>query len=326
MNYLATCLAMVVVLMTAVAHAIGTEQVLAPDPDDRPLALRIWYPDDAARSEEGQGKHLPLIIISHGAGGSNEGHEDTARALAESGFVVAAITHTGDNYRDESYVRQGRNLTARPRHVSRAIDYMLTAWPAHRQLDPQRIGMFGFSAGGFTALVMAGGRPDLARVEPHCRQQPTAWDCEYLARNGISAESIQPPPQSAWTTDAHVKAAVIAAPAVAYSFEPEGLSQVRIPIQLWSAQRDEIVTDGADIVRRLLPVAPEYHRVDNAGHFAFLAPCSVPMHAFIAVMHLFGTESICSDPGGFDRGQFHTEFNVQVVRFFSEQLRRPGDR
>jgi predicted dienelactone hydrolase len=48
------------------------------------------------------------------------------------------------------------------------IDYMLASWQHHEALDPFRVGMFGFSAGGFTALVAIGGTPDMSTVAPHC--------------------------------------------------------------------------------------------------------------------------------------------------------------
>ncbi|MEJ8630132.1 hypothetical protein P0F65_10380 [Sphingomonas sp. I4] len=47
------------------------------------------------------GRH-PLVIISHGTGGDFAGHVDTAVALARAGFIVAALTHPGDNWRDNS--------------------------------------------------------------------------------------------------------------------------------------------------------------------------------------------------------------------------------
>lgn len=313
-------LAIAALLITTAAHAIGIEEVLAPDPDDKPLAVRVWYPNNSNQTDAVLGEHLPLIIISHGTGGSKEGHEDTARALADAGFVVAAVTHTGDNYKDLSYVRLGKQLIVRPRHVTRTIDYMLTSWHAHQQLDPSRIGMFGMSAGGFTALVVAGGQPDLKRTADYCQQKSKAWTCEYLRKNGVSPESVKSPAATAWVHDARIKAAVIAVPAVGYSFEPNGLANVHIPIQLWSGERDDIVEDSPDIVRHLLPSLTEDHRVSGAGHFSFLAPCNASMRAVITVMSWFGTEKICSDPKGFDRQGFHTEFNASVVQFLSAQL------
>jgi hypothetical protein len=52
--------------------------------------------------------------------------------LRPAGFVVAAITHTGDNFKDRNYAFRARNLIDRPRHVVRTIDHMRTIWPAQK--------------------------------------------------------------------------------------------------------------------------------------------------------------------------------------------------
>src|SRR6201995_6036077 len=137
------------------ALAAGFEQIMVPAPACAPLAVGVWYPSDAPAAPQRlglfeqtvanrgavAGRGLPLIVMSHGTGGSFEGHYDTALALAESGFVVAAVTHTGDNYRDHSGFAR---VEARPRHIKALIDYMLNAWPQHALVDPARVGMFGF--------------------------------------------------------------------------------------------------------------------------------------------------------------------------------------
>jgi predicted dienelactone hydrolase len=148
-----------VTMLTTPAMAVGFQRVAAPDPADQPLEVGIWYPSDAPTSPQPlgffsqtvavdgpvAGRGLPLILISHGTGGSLAAHYDTALALAKAGFVVAAVTHTGDNVRDQSKMAQ---MVDRPRHVSRMLDYMLAAWPASDRLDPTRVGIFGFSSGG----------------------------------------------------------------------------------------------------------------------------------------------------------------------------------
>lgn len=290
---------------------IHAEDVVVPDPADRPLTVRIWYPDEPAGN-------LPLIVFSHGTGGAETGHADTAVALAGSGFVVAAVRHTGDNYRDASYVGRGMHLIGRPRHVSRTIDYMLGQWPGRGRIDSARIGLFGHSAGGFTALVVAGGEPDLSRGAAHCRAEPRAWDCLYLKRNGFDPSRRRPAP--AWNHDARVGAAVIAAPAVGYAFEPDRLAKVALPIQLWEAGQDRIVDRGATIVRTLLPQPSEYHLLPKAGHFSFLQPCDAAMRVVITVMTLSGTPHVCEDPPDFDRAAFHRTFNRDVAIFFHRAL------
>ena len=314
----------IALLSTTPAVSAGFEQVMVPDAGNAPLEVGIWYPSNAPTAPQQlglfeqtvandgavAGRDLPLIVMSHGTGGSFEGHYDTALALADAGFVVAAVTHTGDNYRDKSQV--GR-LYNRPRHVKVLIDYMLASWQQHDALDPSRIGIFGFSAGGFTALVAIGGTPDLQTVAPYCATHPDEWSCRMLKENNIDVSpKIAATPN--WVHDPRIVAAVIASPAVAYAFSAEALSTVTIPIQLWRGDSDEILPhpNYAQAVYDRLPVKPEYHVVPNAGHFAFLAPCSQSLAAMVP--------EICHDPEGFDRAAFHREFNPAVVAFFKSKL------
>ena len=89
--------------------------------------------------------------------------------MADAGYVVAAVTHTGDNYADKS---RSMFIMDRPGHTSRVIDHMLSSWDGHALIDSSRIGMFGFSAGVFTALVNLGRLADLSKVRPMCSEHP----------------------------------------------------------------------------------------------------------------------------------------------------------
>jgi predicted dienelactone hydrolase len=287
----------------------------APDPGQPPLDLRIWYPDPPL----GAGK-LPMVVVSHGTGGSAESHIDTAVALAKAGFIVVAVNHTGDNYRDIGAVGKGTHLVARPRHIARTIDYMLARWSRRASIDPEQIGMFGHSAGGFTALVVAGAEPRMWRGADYCRGRPSAWSCRYIERQGLSLEDLGKQRNMNWVHDDRVKAAVIAAPAIGYSLDREALANVQIPVQLWSAERDDVVDDSPATIRSAMSRAPEFHEVANAGHFSFLSPCTAMTRAIIQVMHWFGTEDICADPAGFDRVRFHASFNRDLTAFFNREL------
>ena len=305
------------------AHSAGFERVTVPDPDGPALEAGIWYPSDAQPSPQQlglyrqsvalgasvSGQGLPLIVMSHGSGGSFEGHYDTALALVEAGFVVAAITHTGDNYRDHSGFARLEN---RPRHIKALVDYMLTSWPQHDRLDPARIGMFGFSAGGFTALVVLGANPELGGVGEYCAAHPDEWACRKLS--DLKAEDRAVP--ASFVHDPRISAAVVAAPAVGYSFTPQALAGVTAAIQLWRGDHDELLPHPrhAQNVYDSLPTKPEYHVVPNAGHFAFLAPCT-------ALAEQYAPE-ICQDPEGFDRTAFHAEFNPAVVGFLKDRLQQ----
>jgi predicted dienelactone hydrolase len=234
------------------------------------------------------GKAMPMIVISHGTGGSSLGHFDTAIALADAGFVVVAMNHTGDNYADHS---RSVDIMDRPRQVSRVIDHMLATWEGHAAVDPQRVGMFGHSAGGFTTLAIIGGVPDHRKIGPMCREYPGDFACQLVAG---SASPVAVPATLA-VADARIKAAVVAAPALGFTFSPDGLKNVRVPVQLWRAENDVVVPHPryAEAVRLARPEAPDYHVVANAGHYDFLAPCSMAL-ASIA-------PAICTSSAGFDR-------------------------
>ena len=302
-------------------HAAGFQQGAAADPSGKPLVIGIWYPSLAiakpvsmgpttmtvAMNAPVNGKALPMIVMSHGTGGSYLGHFDTAIALADAGFVVVAMNHTGDNYADQS---RSVNIMDRPRQVSRVVDHMLSTWDERVAINPQRIGMFGFSSGGFTALAIIGGVPDFTQIGPMCRQHPGDFACQLLAKSERPAVA----PATVAVADARIKAAVVAAPALGFTLSPDGLKNVKVPVQLWRAENDVIVPHPryAEAVRLALPEAPDYHVVPNAGHYDFLAPCSEAL-ASIA-------PAICTSSAAFDREAFHIGFDSEVVKFFEQTL------
>lgn len=251
-----------------------------------------------------EGKH-PLVVISHGTGGAFSGHADTAVALAKAGFIVAALTHPGDNWRDQNRVAM---VEDRPRALSGLIDFILTTWHGHEAVDAERIAGFGFSAGGFTVLTEAGGRPDLSTIARHCVNHPTWFDCRLLASHPHGNRPVW-----SWKGDRRIKALVVAAPALGFAFDRAGFAGLTMPIQLWRADDDQILPapDYADAVRAALPKAPEFHAIPGAGHFDVLMPCVSPD----------ALPEICSSKPGFDRAAFHREFNTQVVRFLTGALR-----
>ncbi|MBE7212400.1 MAG: dienelactone hydrolase, partial [Gluconacetobacter diazotrophicus] len=210
-----------------------------------------------------------------------------------------------------------RDLSRRPRVELRApalsalVTYMLDAWPSHAALDPGRVGAFGFSAGGFTVLVAVGGRPDLSRLAPQCARHPARYDCAVsLAHPGATAASWPP------ERDGRIRAAVIAAPGLGYLFDRASLAAVTVPVQLWRADRDRVVSGpySVDVVRAALPTPPEFHPVPGAGHLDFMAPCDAA-----AVRSRW-----CTTAPGFDPAAFHRDFDAAILRFFRTTLAPPA--
>ncbi|XAH25777.1 dienelactone hydrolase [Xylophilus sp. GW821-FHT01B05] len=258
------------------------------------------------------GAQLPLIVLSHGYGGSFLGHHDTAEALANAGFVVAAIGHSNDNH----LIRGGPNdrvlaLATRTTDIKRLIDYMLQQWPARTALAADRIGFFGFSRGGYTGLVLAGAQPDFERLPPlpgsPCASAPESPAC------GQMRQSFRELLAAPLAHDARIRAAVIADP-LSMVFDAEGLKNVTIPIQLWASEQggDGVLPKHVDAVRRGLPSPPDYRVQPGSAHFAFLAPCSAAQTAAVP--------DICKDAPGFDRAAFHDKLNAEVLAFLRAQL------
>jgi predicted dienelactone hydrolase len=301
------------------SRPVGFQQVRAADPGRRSIPVAIWYP---SRGKSGfvllgssgmrvvsdgavDGTGLPLVIMSHGTGGSALGHADTAIALAEQGFIVAAPTHPGDNIQENSDVGQPEWMVDRARHLSRTIDAVLGTWKDRARVDPARIGVFGLSAGATTALVSLGGKPDLSRIAAQCAKQP-----EFVCKI-MQPERYRDLPSPRWIADPRIKAAVLAAPGLGFTFEPDGLAAVRAPIQLWAGTADQTVPFATNtaVVDRLLPRRPELHVVPGAAHLSFLMPCGP-----------IGPPAVCGERNGFDRARFHQVFNHDVAAFFRREL------
>ncbi|MGF6920470.1 putative dienelactone hydrolase [Paraburkholderia sp. 40] len=310
----------------ALAAGVGFQKVDIPNGTEPPLTAGIWYPTDAPATPHAlgdvtqtvaagapiAGHHLPLIVLSHGGGGWYGAHYDTALALARAGFVAAAVSHAGDTFDDQSRVLQ---LWRRPAQLHRLVDYMLDDWRGRERLDANRVGAFGFSNGGFTVLVAAGGIPDLSKIAPFCEVHPDHDLCEALRHAGVDVRFGANVPASVWVHDARIKAVVIAAPSFGFAFGRAGLSGVRVPVQLWSAADDRHQPHPRydEPVRDDLPRAPDYRVVANAGHYDFLPPCDARLARL--------RPEICDSAPGFDRKALHQRFNAAVVRSFESMLR-----
>jgi predicted dienelactone hydrolase len=305
-------------LRATLTHAAGFAFIEVPADGEGPaLHGAVWTPCDrpatpislggmtlsGVRDCVIKGMRLPLVVVSHGSGGSFLGHHDTAEALADAGFVVAAISHPGDNFKDLSRQQHLSIFASRPTDLRRLVDYMQSTWTAHAVIAPGGVGIFGFSRGGYAGLVAAGAVPDFSLRQNLCPPGSEYPMCVEFRRG-----EIPPVPRR----DVRVKALVIADPGTA--FDAKGLQKVTVPMQLWSSEfgGDGVSPGSVTELRRELPVAPEWHLATGAGHFAFLAPCPPQLADEMP--------ELCRDKPGFDRAAFHAGLDAQVVSFFKIHL------
>lgn len=299
------------------SRPVGFQRFAIADPGHPTIAAAVWYPTKSkpgfmllgtggqrvAEDAPVDGNRLPLIVFSHGTAASAGSHSDTAIALAEKGFIVIAPTHPGDTFQAASDIEPW--LMDRTRHVRKTFDAALNSWKDRRNVDPGRIGIFGFSAGATTALIAIGGKPDLSRIWRQCTVRP-----EFICKT-TSPEKYKDLPRTAWQSDSRIRAAVLAAPGLGFAVAPADVAGISVPVQLWGGTADDTVpvATNAGHLASLLGRKAEMRAVPDAVHFSFLMPCG-----------LLGPRELCKDPKGFDRAAFHRQFNADVVQFFSSKL------
>ncbi|CAM3116313.1 alpha/beta hydrolase family protein [Rariglobus hedericola] len=129
---------------------------------NRDVPAKIYYPANTTSP-------CPVIIFSHGLGGSREGYGYLGDYWAAHGYISVHLQHPGsdeavwkDSKRPMKDLRRAAadpdNARNRPRDVSFALDQLTalnagTASPLHARLDLNRIGLAGHSFGSFTTLA-----------------------------------------------------------------------------------------------------------------------------------------------------------------------------
>ena len=193
-----------------------------------------------------------LIVISHGSPAPPWVHYDLARTLVEAGYVVALPEHRGDNPKDDSDAGP-KSWQRRPHEVSRAIDRVGADPRFLEHLSLDKVGMFGMSAGGHTALTLAGGRWSEAQLRRHCDAH-AADDFQACAGPTLQADrqrarSFQDRPvrrvtgwllaDTTWHayTDPRI-AAIVAGVPFAADFDPDSLRRPAVPLGIITVRLD----------------------------------------------------------------------------------------
>jgi predicted dienelactone hydrolase len=259
----------------------------------------------------------PLVVMSHGSGGSPVPDHALASTLVRAGFVVAQPLHHGNNHRDNSLAGPA-TFQRRPGEAIQVIDALAhhPQWAA--RLDLSRVGIHGMSAGGVTGLALAGAQWRLLNLVRHCDRhtlddegfcfqgalEPEAraqrvssfksaryWPEFVLpselkaVHGGRTPTSAQPDPRP----DPRVAAVTLMVP-VAAIFSAESLSRIRIPVGLVSAQHDEVLVPRfhSDHVLRHCTTCTQLAELPQAGHFDVLWPWPADVAREVAATQVRG--------------------------------------
>ncbi|MBS0343738.1 MAG: dienelactone hydrolase [Proteobacteria bacterium] len=340
LRFLAATLAL---LLSGLAQAAVGLGEIAATADDGPVTL--YYPTADAEQPvrrglftlalAPQGRPVPgngrLVVISHGSGGSPWVHADLARTLVQAGFTVAMPEHRADNYKNDSDPGPD-SWTLRPAEVSRAIDAVGRDPRFAPLLQLDKVGVYGMSAGGHTALSMAGGRWSPAGFKRHCEAhlEEDFQSCVGLIARltGGWADGIKK-----WAALAVIRyrfsddtprvhsdprvAAVVAGVPSSADFDMESLAWPPVPLGLVTAQQDRwlIPRFHSDRVLQACKTCEHIADLPHGGHGALLSPLPPGLTGLIGDM--------LNDPPGFDRGQM-AEVDQRITAFFARHLLAQG--
>ena len=120
----------------------------------------IYSPDTAGPA--------PLVIVAHGFSRRRHNMSGWGRHLAREGFLAAVP----DLPAWSDQIRNGR-------FISLLRAYLCASEPWSQRIDPSRVGLMGFSAGGLATLLSAAGNP-----------APAIWvGLDPVDRNGSGAKA-----------------------------------------------------------------------------------------------------------------------------------------
>lgn len=323
--------------------AVGTRDVVI-EGAGRDLRTTIWYPavgDEAVVRYDfipllqvpGRGirdgepatddQPFPLVIFSHGSGGSRVLGLFITEHLASHGFVVMAADHPGNNVQS-SLVGEAdfiTNYAQRPIDVLRQINYATTVLNADDgflagRVDTDRIGVMGHSFGGLTALLAGGGRLDFNQLDTFCATHTDDGVCflQPLEADIAAARGMATAPTGTWeaTTDPRIKAIAAFAP---WNGPILNVDAITAPTLIIVGSEDLVTPAERDAYSMYdrLSVRRSLVTFELAGHSIFVDECP-------AVLVNFGVQDVCSDPV-WDMVRVHDITNHITTAFFAHHLR-----
>jgi predicted dienelactone hydrolase len=318
------------VLLTAVWYPADPQALEQPQRIGAPNAPPMFEAGNAAPDAAlapGPAK-FPLILMSHGTGGSAPSMAWLAADLAAQGYIVAGVNHPG-NTAIEPYTVQGFMLWwQRARDISAVLDAMLADPVFGARIDRNRIGAIGFSLGGYTMIALAGGITSRARFDEFCRTHPSdETSCKGPPEfSGLRAQSealaqTDPTFAAALREDEHsyreprIRAVFAIAPALGQVFTPESLAAIATPVAIAAGAGDAIVPVDASAKRVAaeIPHAALTILPGGVGHYVFLDLCTAAGRSSVP--------QFCVDAPDVDRAAIHSTTIGLATAFFEAQLR-----
>lgn len=329
-----------------------TERTRWDGTGNRPLETAIWYPAEASARQTTT--HLgppgvpffqlgwvaldaalapgedrwPLVVLSHGTGGSLLGLSWLAEHLAARGHIVAAVTHHGNSIAANDVAAQGFFLWwERARDLTLLIDALERDPTFGPRIDSSRVGAAGFSLGGHSVILLGGARIDLEAfrawcegpeaVAANCSPPPEALEFSPGAMDWeapVTVASLERSDSS--YLDTRIRAIYSIAPAVANALTASSLGSIEVPVRLVVGADDTMAPAdiNAQYVARHAPQASLWIQPE-VDHYTFLPACGWAGRWLI--------DEICAEREGVPRSSVHADTARDAGAFFARHLSRP---
>lgn len=324
-----------VVVVAQMREGMGFKEIEL-DPDAaRPLHVAVWYPtaDRGSLAVVGESRVFhgipvqkqaaieagvhPLVVMSHGDGGSWRNLSWLAGDLARQGYIVAAPDHPGTTAFNRS-ADQARRLWERPRDLSRVIDALMADPNIAGEVDAQGIAAIGYSLGGWTVTALAGAKFDTQQFEKSCQDYSSLRACQLVATLGLTDPALEQE-----MGDLRIGTFVTLDLGLARGFSPESLAKIRIPSLVIGAGTDigdmSAPLESGYLIEHLPKASATYVEIPEAMHFSFMQLCKPGAAARLADetpwLGIF-----CRDGRAGRREDIHRTISALVRGFLSETL------
>ena len=346
MKFSTTCFAAAILSLTVMQiakadDAVGVRQILAPSKERGvDLDVTVWYPAQAggeqvllgdnrffigtwARHDApiAEGKHS-LIVLSHGAGGHAPAHGWIAVPLAQQGYIVAAPNHPGSTSEDKSAAETFK-FWLRPADLTETLNELEKVAFLQNHLDANRVGALGFSAGGYTALAVAGVLMNPQLLAGYCDTDiRNPYMCAWARKAGVDLHAMNLQLAGRNNSDKRFKAVVSVDPGPTDTFAPQSYANVKVPVDLINLGRTGEVPptlEASQIAKAI--TGSHYTTIEDAVHESFLAECKEGAPEALKRAEL---PPLCDDSGGRSRGAIHAQLIDMITKAFNRTL-KDGD-
>ncbi|MDE0303521.1 MAG: hypothetical protein OXI87_01355 [Albidovulum sp.] len=298
---------------------------------ERTIETAIWYPSDGSGNQIvfgenrvfrgvtvrdgagiGEGR-FPLVLLSHGMGGTIRSLSWLSAGLAERGAIVISVNHPNSTWGDFDLAASVQHWT-RVQDLSRALDWVLNDDGLVQYLDRARIMAVGFSFGGWTALSMGGLRANHEGIVASCRRLREALElCDELLSDAVNLPAFDPAPWNANYRDDRVTHVAAIDPGLVWGLDQNDtrdlIEEVTL-IGLGDGDSRLLATDfDASGLLELLS-GSKVRRIRPAMHFTALPPCQ-PTGELI--LREENDDPVCTDPAGTNREAVHASILSQIA-------------